>query len=70
MPIVDLILAVCMVADPSNCRDEHLYFESQGSLRHCMAEAIPTAAQWAGQHPEWRIVKFHCEWATMDEEKT
>jgi hypothetical protein len=70
MPIVDLILAVCLAADPTSCRDEHLYFESHGSLRQCMVEAMPAAAEWAGNHPEWHIVGFHCEWASLDEEKT
>jgi hypothetical protein len=63
MPIVDLIIAVCLSANPSACRDEHLYFESHGSLRQCMAEAMPTMAKWAGEHPQWKIVRFHCEWA-------
>jgi hypothetical protein len=68
MPIVDLILAVCLAGDPSRCRDEHLYFESHGSLRQCMAEAMPTMAQWAGEHPQWRITRFHCEWADAGRE--
>lgn len=70
MPIVDLILAICMSGDPSVCREEHLYFESRGSLRHCMAEAIPTMAIWAGTHPGWRITRFHCEWPNVAEEET
>jgi len=70
MPIVDLILAVCMTGDPDICREEHLYFESHGSLRACMAEAIPTMATWAGDHPQWRIMRFHCEWADGTEENT
>jgi hypothetical protein len=70
MPIVDLILAVCMHSDPAVCREEHLYFESHGSLRHCMAEAIPAMAVWAGSHPQWRITRFHCEWASGEEEDT
>ena len=52
------------------CRDEHLYFESHGSLQRCMIEAMPAMAQWAGDHPQWRIESFHCEWADADEEKT
>ena len=70
MPVVDLVLAVCLLANPADCHDEHLYFESHGSLRACMAEAIPTLAQWAGTHPEWKIVRFHCEWADFNEERT
>ena len=70
MPIVDLILAVCMIREPSTCREEHLYFESHGSLSRCMIEAVPTLAKWAADHPEWRIARFHCEWVDTSEERT
>jgi hypothetical protein len=70
MLIVDLIVAVCLISDAQQCRDEHLYFESHGSLQQCMFEAMPTVAAWAGQHPRWRVTGFHCEWANGGEEKT
>ncbi|MGH6922253.1 MAG: hypothetical protein ACRED5_00655 [Propylenella sp.] len=70
MPIVDLVLAVCLLSDPTSCREEHLYFESHGSLTACLAEAIPTMAQWAGGHPQWHIKRFHCEWADLNEKRT
>jgi hypothetical protein len=68
MQIVDLVLAVCLSASPAECREEHLYFESHGSLRACMAEAVPAMAVWAGDHPGWKIVRFHCQWANQDGE--
>ena len=70
MPIVDLIIAVCMVSDPTICRDEHLYFESHGSLQRCMFEAMPAVAAWAGKHPQWRVSRFRCEWVDGNEEQT
>jgi hypothetical protein len=70
MLIVDLVLAVCLADDARACRDEHLYFESHGSLRQCMFEAMPAIADWSGQHPGWRVVSFHCEAVDGDEQKT
>ena len=70
MLIVDLVLAICMVDDAQKCREEHLYFESHGSLRQCMFQAIPYIAQWSGQHPQWKVKDFHCEWADGLEQKT
>jgi hypothetical protein len=70
MQIVDLIIAVCMAGDPTICRDEHLYFESHGSLQRCMFEAMPAVADWAGKHPQWRVSGFHCEWVNRAEEET
>ena len=70
MPIVDLILAVCMSSSAQNCHEEHLYFESHGSLRACMSEAMPAMADWSGRHPQWQITRFRCEWADTEERKT
>jgi hypothetical protein len=70
MQMVDLIIAVCLAGDPSICRNEHLYFESRGSLERCMFEAMPAVADWAGRHPEWRVSRFHCEWVNSNEERT
>jgi hypothetical protein len=70
MLMVDLILMVCMVEDARKCHDEHLYFESHGSLERCMFQAMPYMAEWARNHPQWRITGFHCEWADLGEEKT
>ena len=41
MELVDLVLTVCLTANPDKCRDEHLYFESRGSLFQCMFLAPP-----------------------------
>jgi hypothetical protein len=27
-------------------------------------------AQWAGNNPQWHIERFHCEWASDEDEKT
>jgi hypothetical protein len=70
MSIVDLVIAVCMAGDPNVCRDEHLYFESHGSLQRCMFEAMPAVADWAGRHPRWQVKSFHCHWASGGEERT
>ena len=63
MTFVDLVFAVCMLAQPAECKEQHLYFEAGGSLNQCMGEAIPHLARWAGEHPGWRVVRFRCEWA-------
>ena len=51
MNIVDLILTVCMAANGNACHDEHLYFESHGSLMQCMFLAPAEMAKWSETHP-------------------
>jgi len=61
MQMIDLVLTVCLAANPGNCRDEHLYFESRGSLNQCMFLAPPEIAKWAQEHPALRVVRWKCE---------
>jgi hypothetical protein len=60
MNMVDLILTVCLVANPGSCRDEHLYFESDGQLMHCMFLAPSEIAKWAQDHPAVRVKRWKC----------
>ncbi|AFL53958.1 hypothetical protein ABIE78_006418 [Sinorhizobium fredii] len=60
MNLVDLVLTVCTLADPTSCRTEHLYFESHGSLIQCMMLAPVEIAKWAENHPGLKIVRWKC----------
>jgi hypothetical protein len=60
MEMVDLILTVCLTANPSNCREEHLYFESRGSLFQCMLLAPTEIAKWSTEHPALKVVRWRC----------
>ncbi|MER9249484.1 hypothetical protein [Mesorhizobium sp. M0590] len=60
MDMVDLILTVCLSANPGNCRDEHLYFESRGSLFQCMFLAPAEIAKWSQERPSLKVVRWKC----------
>ncbi|HEY5817468.1 MAG TPA: hypothetical protein VIU14_03565 [Mesorhizobium sp.] len=60
MNIVDLILTVCMAANGNACHDEHLYFESHGSLMQCMFLAPAEMAKWSETHPKLKIIRWKC----------
>ncbi|TIQ37945.1 MAG: hypothetical protein E5X48_02730 [Mesorhizobium sp.] len=66
MNMVDLILTVCLSANPGNCRDEHLYFESRGSLFQCMILAPSEIAKWSQDHPTFKIRRWKCAFRTKD----
>ena len=68
MNMVDLILTVCLAASPGNCRDEHLYFESHGSLMQCMFLAPAEIAKWSERHPAFKVVRWKCAFPGKDEE--
>lgn len=58
--MINLILTVCLAANPSSCRIEQLTFESDGDLRRCMFLAPPEIAKWTEQHPLLNVVKWKC----------
>jgi len=58
--VIDLILTICAVAQPSTCEEAHLQFAWSGSLQQCAMAAPPYIAQWAGEHPEWIAVRWRC----------
>lgn len=60
MNMVDLVLTVCLAANPANCRDEHLLFQSRGSLFQCMILAPAEIAKWSAEHPALKIVRWKC----------
>jgi len=62
MGLIELVVTVCSIVQPSMCQDEHLQFASSGSLRQCAMNAQPFIAQWIGEHPKWHAVRWHCEY--------
>ena len=62
MNLVDLIVLACSISDPTSCRELHLKFDTTVSLQACVMQAQPYLAQWAGEHPNLTVKRWHCEW--------
>jgi hypothetical protein len=58
--MVELLFTVCSILHPAECRDEHMQFVDQGSLKQCIWQAQPTLARWASEHEDLHIVKWRC----------
>ncbi|MFL5282140.1 MAG: hypothetical protein ACJ8AW_14430 [Rhodopila sp.] len=66
MNLIDLIVLACSIANLSACQEFHILFQSSGSLRSCMMQAQPHLAEWAGGHPGYRVVRWHCAWPDQE----
>ncbi|CAN7302147.1 hypothetical protein [Mesorhizobium sp. LjRoot246] len=66
MDMVDLILTVCLSTNPGNCRDEHLYFESRGTLFQCMVLAPSEIAKWSQEHPTLKVMRWKCAFPSKE----
>lgn len=64
MGLIELVITVCAIAQPTQCEDQRLQYASAGSLNQCAMSAPPYIAQWVGDHPKWTAVRWHCAYPT------
>ena len=62
MGLIELIITVCALAEPSHCEDQHLQFTGGGSPSQCAMAAPPYIAKWIDTHPKWRAVRWRCDY--------
>ena len=60
--MIQIVVIVCRLGQPDLCEEQHLQFAWQGSLQRCTMAAQPYIAQWIGEHPQWSVRSFHCEY--------
>lgn len=60
MDIVELVVAVCLVANPAACEERRFQFFREGGLTGCMIRATPYLADWTAAHPEWAVKSWKC----------
>jgi hypothetical protein len=60
MTMIDLVLLVCSINDPSACREHHLYREARGDLMQCMMRAPTEIAKWSDEHPTVQVKRWKC----------
>jgi hypothetical protein len=59
--MIELVVAVCMVDQPTRCRDVTLNFEGESvTAQQCENNSQLAMAQWIGEHPNWVIQKWSC----------
>jgi hypothetical protein len=68
--MIELVLTVCAVAEPSKCQDEHILFDSDNTPRQCMKMAPPFMAKWGDQHPGWIVQSWKCQYPQKGEKDT
>ncbi|WP_226579679.1 hypothetical protein [Acuticoccus sediminis] len=68
MPIIQLVVAVCLNTNPSVCSEERFSFLEQTTPQSCTMRAMPYLAQWAGEHPQYKIKSWKCSYPKADEQ--
>jgi len=59
--MIELVVAVCMIDQPSQCKDVYLNFEGDSvTPQQCMMNGQIAMAEWAADHPNYVIKKWRC----------
>ena len=66
MDIINLVLTICLITAPDQCREERLRFENRGSLQSCMFLAPTQIAKWSEEHPTLHVVKWRCAYPSKE----
>lgn len=56
-----ILMSICLIANPGNCREERLSFSFEhANLMACMVHSQGTIAEWQKAHPSWRVNRWRC----------
>lgn len=61
--MIEIILSVCMLADPTKCKDVHLSYVAEGggiTPHSCMMYGQSEITKWAEGNPNWTIQRWTC----------
>lgn len=62
--MLEIVLSICLIAEPSECRDEHVpIFEQASPVYICTKGAVQVIVDWADTHPRWKVVRWRCHTA-------
>jgi hypothetical protein len=65
--MIAIVISACLVGDPGVCKDYRIPLAYQVDHNHCMTDAQPHFATWVARHPGWRIVRWHCTSADVED---
>lgn len=59
--MLELLVSVCLIDEPSRCKDVSLTFSVESMTpMQCMMGAQPEVAKWIDEHPKWVAKRWSC----------
>jgi hypothetical protein len=65
--MMTIILSACLIADPRQCKDFRLPLDGEMTTTSCAMNAPPFFAQWSEEHPAWRVMRWKCQPAGLND---
>ena len=58
--MMTIVLSACLIANPGQCKDFRVPIDVDMDPGKCTMVAPPYFAQWADEHPAWRVMRWKC----------
>lgn len=59
--MIELIVSVCLIDDPSRCKDVSLTYSAEGMTpMQCLMASPAEIAKWSEGHPKWVAKRWTC----------
>jgi hypothetical protein len=59
--MIEIVLSVCLLAEPQRCRDEHVTVLAENATPfQCMRYGQLESVKWSEAHPKWSIKRWTC----------
>lgn len=59
--MIELVMSICLIAEPTKCKDVRLSFAEQNLTPHsCVMNGQIEIAKWIDTHPDWQVAKWGC----------
>lgn len=58
--LLELVLIVCLSAEPDRCQTIYLREGGPGSMMQCLFNGAKQAAKWAEEHPGYVVRRWTC----------
>ena len=65
--MITIVISACLIADPSVCKDHRVPLLRNIDPAQCAQDALPHFAAWAVAHPAWKIKRWRCTTASVEE---
>jgi hypothetical protein len=65
--VIALLLTVCLIGAPSDCRDHKIALVPGVTVIQCMMTAPAHIAKWSEEHPGWHVERWQCSDASRQD---
>lgn len=63
--MIELFFIACLTTAPTACEERSIAYLDDVGLMECMMQAQPQLAEWTEAHPNLRVARWSCRFASQ-----